>query len=105
MSSSSPSVGPPRPPAEAPASAITAAGEVAAAGRIPGLVFAVARPTGLAYAGAVGQADLASGRPSTTQDQYLWFSMSKIATATAAVRLHADGALDLDAPVGAYLRG
>ena len=29
--------------------------------------------------------------------------MTKIATATAAVRLHAEGRLDLDAPIGTYL--
>src|SRR6187200_1136392 len=29
--------------------------------------------------------------------------MTKIATATAAVRLHADGQLDLDAPIDTYL--
>jgi CubicO group peptidase (beta-lactamase class C family) len=29
--------------------------------------------------------------------------MTKIATATAAMRLHADGLLDLDAPIGTYL--
>ena len=50
-----------------------------------------------------GYADLAEGRESTVNDQYPWFSMTKIATATAAVRLHADGQLDLDAPVGTYL--
>jgi CubicO group peptidase (beta-lactamase class C family) len=35
----------------------------------------------------------------------LWFSVTKIATATAAMRLHADGLLDLEAPIGAYLPG
>lgn len=31
--------------------------------------------------------------------------MTKIATATAAMRLHADGVLDLDAPIGINLPG
>ena len=65
--------------------------------------FAVASPEGILCAGAIGYADLAEGRESTVNDQYPWFSMTKIATATAAVSLHADGQLDLDAPVGTYL--
>ena len=66
---------------------------------------AVASPEGLLYAGAVGYADLAERRASTVDDQYLWFSMTKIATATTAMRLHAEGVLDLDAPIGTYLPG
>jgi CubicO group peptidase (beta-lactamase class C family) len=77
--------------------------EVAAAGRVPGISFAVASSTGIHYAGAVGYADMAQRRPATPEDQYPWFSMTKIATATAAMRLHAQGALDLDAPIGVYL--
>lgn len=65
--------------------------------------FAVAGPEGILHADAVGFADLASRRLSTVDDQYPWFSMTKIATATAAMRLHADGLLDLDAPIGTYL--
>jgi CubicO group peptidase (beta-lactamase class C family) len=77
--------------------------DVAAAGKVPGLCIAIAGPDGMLHADAVGLADLAEGRRATIDDQYLWFSMSKIATATAAVRLHADGLLDLDAPIGTYL--
>ncbi len=77
--------------------------EVVAADRIPGMSFAIASPDGVLYADAVGLADLAEHRPATVHDQYLWFSMSKIATATTAVRLHASGVLDLDEPIGTYL--
>ena len=77
--------------------------ESASTSRIPGMSFAVASPEGILCAGAIGYADLAEGRGSTVNDQYPWFSMTKIATATAAVRLHADGQLDLDAPIGTYL--
>lgn len=85
---------------------VTALAEkVAVAGRIPGLSLAVASSTSLRYAGAVGYADLARRRPASPEDQYPWFSMTKIATATAAMRLHADGVLDLDVPVGTYLKG
>ncbi|TCO18100.1 CubicO group peptidase (beta-lactamase class C family) [Kribbella steppae] len=79
--------------------------EVATAGRIPGISVAVAGPDGILYSGAQGYADLATRRLSTVQDQYLWFSMTKIATATAAMRLHADGVLDVEAPIGTYLPG
>jgi CubicO group peptidase (beta-lactamase class C family) len=80
------------------------ASEIACAAKVPGMSIAVAGPEGLLCAGAVGYADLAERREATVDDQYLWFSMTKIATATAAVRLSADGVLDLDAPIGTYLR-
>ena len=77
--------------------------EVAAAGKVPGISIAVASSRGLHYAGAIGYADLAQRRGATPEDQYPWFSMTKIATATAAMRLHAEGALDLDTPIGIHL--
>jgi CubicO group peptidase (beta-lactamase class C family) len=73
--------------------------------RIPGMSIAIAGPDREHFAGAVGYADLATRRRATIDDEYPWFSMTKIATATAAMRLHADGRLDLDAPIGAYLPG
>jgi CubicO group peptidase (beta-lactamase class C family) len=79
--------------------------QIATAAGIPAISVAVATPERILYAGAVGHADLAQHRAATPDDQYAWFSMTKIATATAAMRLHADGALDLDAPVGSYLTG
>src|SRR5215203_4459187 len=71
--------------------------------RIPGMSLAVATPDRQLFAVAVGLADLATRRAATIIDQYPWFSMTKIATATAAVQLNTRGALDLDAPIGAYL--
>ena len=59
--------------------------------RIPAVSIAVASPERVLYAGAVGYADLRRRRLATAEDQYPWFSMTKIATATAAMRLHADG--------------
>ena len=73
--------------------------------RSPGSPSRSRTPTGVLYTGAIGYADLASRRAATPEDQYLWFSMTKIATATTAMRLHADGVLDLDAPIGSYLPG
>jgi len=75
----------------------------AVAGKIPGMSVAVASPDRLLYAGAVGYADLADRRASTVDDEYPWFSMTKIATATTAMRLHAEGVFDIDAPIGTYL--
>lgn len=77
--------------------------KIAAEGRIPGISIAVAGSDRVLYAGAVGYADLAQRRQASPEDQYPWFSMTKIATATAAMRLHATGVLDLDAPIGTYL--
>ncbi|MGZ5403909.1 MAG: serine hydrolase domain-containing protein [Nocardioides sp.] len=79
--------------------------EVASLGRIPGMSVAIARPDRLLYAAAIGYADLRTQRAATVDDEYPWFSMTKIATASTAMRLHAEGVLDLDLPVGAYLPG
>lgn len=72
-------------------------------GHIPGLSLAVVDRDGVLFAAGVGAADLASATPATPSTAYLWFSMSKIVTATAALRLAEDGRLDLDAPVGEYV--
>ncbi len=67
--------------------------------RIPGLSVAVVDADGVRCAAGFGTADLATGLPATTTTAYLWFSMTKIVTATAAMRLADEGRLDLDAPV------
>src|SRR6478735_6333669 len=67
--------------------------------QIPGVSIAVTSSSGPLYTGAYGHADLAEHRPTTTDTRFLWFSMSKIVTATAALRLADEGRLDLDAPV------
>ena len=77
--------------------------EVAVAAKVPGMSIAVAGPEGVIHADAIGYADLAERRKASVEDQYPWFSMTKIATATTAVRLQAEGHLDLDAPIGTYL--
>ena len=69
---------------------------------IPGLSVAVVRSDGLVWARGFGFADLASLAPATPATLYLWFSMTKIVTATAALRLAERGNLDLDAPVIEY---
>jgi CubicO group peptidase (beta-lactamase class C family) len=70
---------------------------------VPGLTIAVTDSRRLLYAEGFGRADLTTGRPATADTRYLWFSMSKIATATAAMRLSDEGRLDLEAPVRSLL--
>jgi CubicO group peptidase (beta-lactamase class C family) len=66
---------------------------------VPGLSVAVTSSVGQLYAEGFGYRDLATRSPATADTAYLWFSMSKIATATTALRLADEGRLDLDAPV------
>jgi CubicO group peptidase (beta-lactamase class C family) len=70
---------------------------------IPGLSLAVVNRAGVLLAGGYGLADRVAPRPATASTAYLWFSMTKIVTATAGLRLADEGRLDLDAPVDAYL--
>ena len=72
---------------------------------VPGLSVAVTDAERLLFAEGFGQADLAVRRPVTPETRFLWFSMSKIATATAAMTLVDSGQLDLDAPVDTLVPG
>ncbi|WP_138756882.1 serine hydrolase domain-containing protein [Modestobacter altitudinis] len=71
--------------------------------QVPGLTIAVTDSRRLLHAEGFGHADLASGMSATADTRYPWFSMSKIATATAAMRLADEGRLDLEAPVRSLL--
>ena len=73
--------------------------------RVPGLSLAVTDAERLLFAEGFGQADLAARRPVTPETRFLWFSMSKIATATAAMALVDSGQLDLEAPVDSVVPG
>ena len=66
--------------------------------RIPGLALAVTTTETLTYVGAFGDAVLEPRRPTEVDTAWLWFSMSKLVTATAAMHLAEQGELDLDAP-------
>jgi CubicO group peptidase (beta-lactamase class C family) len=72
-------------------------------GHVPGLSIAVTDRDRLLFAGGYGLADQAGQQPATVRTAYLWFSMTKIVTATAALRLADERRVDLDAPVGEYL--
>ena len=69
---------------------------------LPGLSVAVVKSNHVVWERGFGFADLATSTPATSSTFYLWFSMTKIVTATAVLRLAEDGNLDLDAPVDEY---
>jgi CubicO group peptidase (beta-lactamase class C family) len=72
----------------------------AAVGRkAPGAALVVVGGEGVRARSAFGMADLIAGQPMTTQLAMPWFSMTKIATATTAIRLAGHRVIDLDAPV------
>jgi len=64
----------------------------------PGLAAAVVTSGGPAEFVTSGLADIRTLQPVTANTTFLWFSMTKIVTATAALMLANRGALDLDAP-------
>ena len=69
---------------------------------VPGLSVAVVAGDRPGWMRGFGTADLATGSPARPETAYLWFSMTKIATATAVMRLADRGVLDLDAPVDEF---
>jgi CubicO group peptidase (beta-lactamase class C family) len=71
--------------------------------KVPGLSVAVMQADGAMTEQAAGFADLAGAKPATLDSAYMWFSMTKIATATAVMQLVERGALGLDDPVERYL--
>ena len=70
---------------------------------VPGLSVAVVSRDRVLFAGGYGLADRGSNRRADAATAYLWFSMSKLVTATAALRLADEGRLDLDAAITEYL--
>ena len=72
-------------------------------GGVPGVSLAVVSRNSVLLAGGWGLADRSENRSASASTAYLWFSMTKIVTATAALRLADEGRLDLDAPVGEYV--
>jgi CubicO group peptidase (beta-lactamase class C family) len=82
---------------------LTASLAATAGGKVPGLSAVLVSGDRVAWAGAAGLADLALKRPARPSTVYLWFSMTKIVTATAVLQLAERGALDLDDPVVEYV--
>ena len=73
------------------------------AGRVPGLSALVVSGKDVVWSGASGNADLERREPTGPETVYLWFSMTKIATAAVVVQLAERGTLALDDPVTTYL--
>src|SRR5262245_3386240 len=65
-------------------------------GRVPGLAVAVAADGSIATTQVAGIADAGNRARITSNTAFLWFSMTKIVTATAAMRLVDEGRLVLD---------
>jgi CubicO group peptidase (beta-lactamase class C family) len=66
---------------------------------VPGIVVVVVGAEGVRGRCATGLADAISRAPMRIDDAVPWFSMTKIATATTALRLVERGVLELDVPV------
>lgn len=71
--------------------------------QVPGISAAVVGPGGIEQISSAGVADLSSDRSATPQTLYLWFSMTKIVTATATLQLAEQRALSLDDPVEQFI--
>ena len=70
---------------------------------VPGIAVSIVDADGVRDAVGSGMADLASGQLASPDMICPWFSMTKIVTATAAMRLNEQGSLDLDAPIAPHV--
>lgn len=77
--------------------------ELTAAGDPPGLSLAVVRDGQIVLARSYGTADGTTGAPVTNETIFHWWSVTKMATAAAVLRLVEAGQIGLDDPVASYL--
>lgn len=70
---------------------------------VPGLTIAVLKGGTTRWVKAFGLADIAAQTPATPETVYMWFSMTKIVTATAIMQLCDRRQLHLDDPVTRYV--
>jgi CubicO group peptidase (beta-lactamase class C family) len=66
---------------------------------VPGLSIVVVKPDGVRWAAAFGLANIATRSPTGEHTVYLWFSMTKLVTATCVLQLAESGRVGLDDPV------
>jgi len=71
----------------------------AVADKAPGVVLIVVGPEGIRARSAVGVADLATQARMAADVAIPWFSMTKLVTATTAMRLAERGHIELDRPI------
>ena len=82
-----------------------AAEALVASNHYPSVTYALARRSGVTFAGGVGVADRASQRAADGDTVYQIASVSKLLTGTLAARMIAEGRMDLDAPLTRYWTG
>lgn len=70
----------------------------------PGFSAAIATRRGIVWTGVAGKADLSSGASVDEADMFAVASLTKSFVAVVALQLVQEGKLDLDAPLGRYLR-
>ena len=70
---------------------------------VPGFSVAAVKKDQILLTKGFGLADIKQETPSTPETIYMWFSMTKIATATAIMQLVDKGKLDLDDKVSEYI--
>ena len=68
-----------------------------------GLSIVIVHNDKVAYADGFGLADVPKGIKATPETVYMWWSMTKMVTATAIMQLYDQGLIDLDTPVSNYL--
>ena len=73
--------------------------------RVPSIAVAVVQDGRIVWEEAFGWADVERQIPATAHTPYSLASMTKPVTATAVMRLHEAGALDIDAPIETYIGG
>ena len=93
----------PSPSPLAPAGRLQAVLDLSIRKQVPGLSVALVDAAGLRWSAGIGLADLRTLTPATAQTIYPWFSMTKIATATAVMQLVDRGMVDLDVPAARYV--
>ncbi|NEX63550.1 serine hydrolase domain-containing protein [Noviherbaspirillum galbum] len=104
---------PPRPPADIPRNQYDAVADYAGEliryrmdkADITGLSIALVDDQRVVWARGFGLADKAGGVQATAQTTYRAGSITKLLTATAAMRLAEDGRFDIDKPLATYLPG
>ena len=83
---------------ELPSDQLRAEARSAAPDEVPGIAVATVDDGEIQVAEA-GSAALLEARPVAPDTAFLWFSITKLFTATAIMQLHERGRLDIDAPV------
>jgi CubicO group peptidase (beta-lactamase class C family) len=79
------------------------AAELSARQHPPGLSIAVLAESESARCDGFGLADIEKRQPASPETVYLWFSMTKLVTATAIVQLAERGVLELDDPIRGFV--